>query len=386
MHKYQISKIWGVFKSKVTEARYFESIRNNIIPEMRNGFIIGIAILWFYSFLDFLVLGKPTSTGLVIAKIIPTMTSALIIYFSKRIKSFQLFYWLITLNLFLFLAVAVYIFLEQSATPIQMALTQIIFIMGVTLLIPNRFINLVLVSLSSSLIFTYIDITNPRSVHADNFIIIAAFISYNIFLFQFDLKAQIVSRLKFRELVKEQKYIRVLNKEILKRIELEKKLTEMACMDSLTGACNRRFFLDLAEHERKKCIRLNSALSIMVIDIDDFKIINDTYGHAIGDKALKVFMKICKSSLRESDVIGRLGGEEFAILCSESNKHQTMEIASRLCKKINEQTSKFEYHFTISIGVAEVKKEFKTIDKALHLADLALYEAKRTGKNRAICA
>jgi diguanylate cyclase (GGDEF)-like protein len=191
-----------------------------------------------------------------------------------------------------------------------------------------------------------------------------------------------VQRLKFRELVKEQKYIRVLSKEILKRMELEKKLTEMAHIDSLTGACNRRYFMDIAEHEKRKSHRVGSPLSIILIDIDDFKVINDTYGHAVGDMALKKFMKICKSTLRESDVIGRMGGEEFAILCIDSDKMQTLEIANRLCKNIEVQTINLKYHFTVSIGVSEIKPEYKSIDKALHLADLVLYEAKREGKNQ----
>ena len=382
MHKYQIDKVRAIFRSKVTEARYFESIREETIPEVRKAFVLGLSIFWLYSILDFLLLSKNESIQIILVKLLPTITTVLLIYFLSKIEKYQTFYLSILLNLFILLSTAVFAFMDQKTDPMQMTLTQLIFIMGVTLLIPNTFVYSMMISIASSLIFIVIDLNTRQVTTADTLIIIATFSAFNIFIFQFDRKTQIVRRLKFRELVKEQKYIRVLNKEILKRTELEKRLTEMACMDSLTGACNRRYFIDIAEHEKRKNLRVKDSLSIMLIDIDDFKIINDTYGHATGDKALRKFMKVCKSTLRSSDVIGRMGGEEFAVLCTQSNKQQTIEIANRLCKNIAEQTARFNYHFTISIGVSDVKSEHRSVDKALHLADLALYEAKREGKNQ----
>ncbi|MDH4262880.1 MAG: GGDEF domain-containing protein [Spirochaetia bacterium] len=381
MHKYQIDKFRAVFKSKVTEARYFESIVNEIIPEVKQSFIIGLSVFWLYSIADFLFFNKETFTFFLFLKLIPTFSTLALILTIKKIKSSKIFYTIILFNLFVFLGFVVFFFIAQPTEPLQMALTQMVVIMGVTLLIPNTFVYSMLISIISSIVFAYIDILKSTDSMVNSVIIISSFISYNIFIFQFILKAHLVQRLKFIELHKEQKYIRVLNKEILKRIALEKKLTKMASIDSLTGACNRRNFIDIAEHEKRKSHRFGTNLSLILIDIDDFKAINDTYGHATGDLALKKFMKICKSTLRDSDVIGRMGGEEFAILCIDSDKKQTEQIASRLCKNIYKNTAKLQYRFTISLGVCEIKPEYKTIDKALHLADLALYEAKKGGKN-----
>ena len=382
MPKYEINKYQAVFKSRVTEARYFESIKNETIPELIKSFLIGLSIFWLYSILDFLLAGEIQGATLLKVKLIPTFSTILFIYFVKRIKYYLFFYFAILLNLLIFLGVAVYGFLISPANPLEMALTQLIFIMGVTLLIPNTFLYSLLVSIIASSLFIYIDLSKGSLPPSSILIIISAFFAYNIFIFQFDRKTQIVRRLKFRELVKEQKYIRVLHKEIVKRMELEKKLTEMACTDYLTGAYNRRFFLDIAEHEKRKSSRHQSPLSIILFDIDNFKIINDTYGHGVGDRALKKLMQICKETLRQSDIVGRIGGEEFAVLCVESNKEQALEIAKRLCKNIEEKTARLNYHFTVSMGVSEIKSDHKSVDRALHLADLALYEAKREGKNQ----
>jgi len=382
MHKYQINKFRAIFENKAVEAKYFNSIREETYPEVKMSFIIGLGILWFYSIIDFFLLETNQIIALAQIKVLPTISTIFILHFIKKVNNRNFFYSGILLNLFIFIGIASYAFHIQMAKPIEMALTQFIFIVGLTLLIPNTFIFSMITGITSSLVFFLIDMSDPSSPYSNNVIIISTFLVYNIFIFQFLRKSEIIRRLKFRELIKEQKYIRVLNKEIAKRTELERQLREMACEDSLTHAYNRKFFIDIAEHEKRKSERHETPLSIILIDIDDFKIINDTYGHATGDRALKKFMKICKNTLRKSDIIGRMGGEEFAILCSESNKIQTWEIANRLCRNIHEQTRNLKYHFTISGGVAEIKPEHRSIDKALHMADMVLYEAKREGKNR----
>jgi diguanylate cyclase (GGDEF)-like protein len=236
------------------------------------------------------------------------------------------------------------------------------------------------------MIFCYIDISQNKLQYSSIVIILSSFITYNFFVYFFSRKVHLQSRLKFRELIKEQKYIVVLNKEIHKRAELEKKLTELACIDYLTEVSNRRYFMDIAEHEFEKIKRTKEPLSIILLDIDNFKTINDTYGHSVGDLAIKKLVEISQKSLRKTDFIGRIGGEEFAVLCINSTKVETYEVAKRLCKTIEDDSKKFEYHFTVSIGVSEIKPDHPNIDKAMHLADLALYEAKRTGKNKVVSA
>lgn len=381
MHKYKLNRFTGSFISRITEARYFDSIRDSLLNEIKNFFLIGLTVYWLYTIVDFFLINKPETMAMIALKIIPTVSSLLIYYLLKKIHNYQLFYGLSFINLVILIFSSIYVFINHPEEPMQTGMTELIFLLTVSLIMPSNFFYSVAISFIGSVIFSAMNIHLYGYSIRTLTLTVFTFSVYNILLVYFTRRSQIQSRLKYRELVKEKKYINVLHKEILKRAELEKKLTEMACRDSLTGIYSRGFFLDIVEHEITKCIRKNCTLSIMLMDVDNFKIINDTYGHAMGDLALKELIKISQATIRKSDIIGRLGGEEFAILCPESDKKNTYEIASRLCKEIEKNTKNENYHFTVSIGIAEIIPN-KNLDQTLHLADLALYEAKREGKNR----
>ena len=173
--------------------------------------------------------------------------------------------------------------------------------------------------------------------------------------------------------------------DISERKKLEAELFHQANTDSLTGLSNRRFFMIQAEQEIRRARRFNRALSIIMMDLDHFKHINDTYGHAAGDAALEAIVRASLESLRESDVMGRLGGEEFAVILPETGMQAAAEVASRLLEHIAETpvpTTKGIVHCTTSLGVAQLSVKDNTIDDLLCRADEALFLAKDRGRNR----
>lgn len=169
------------------------------------------------------------------------------------------------------------------------------------------------------------------------------------------------------------------------------KLSELAITDTLTGLYTRNYFIERAKDEIQHATINKSSLTISILDIDNFKNINDTYGHQSGDTVLRKLSDMLIGRFRETDIVCRYGGEEFIILMPHTNKKEAIKILEDLRKKIANEKIFLpieSYHpiyisITISIGIKELQKE-KNIDELISKADLALYDAKKTGKNK-IC-
>jgi len=176
-----------------------------------------------------------------------------------------------------------------------------------------------------------------------------------------------------------------MEKEKLKKLVVErtKELERLATTDSLTGLYNRRKLIDILEHELTRAKRYGNELSVVLFDIDNFKKINDTYGHDVGDYVLQQVTKLVKDNLRNVDVIGRWGGEEFLIVLPQTNLEGAKVVAEKVRKAIEQHSFAKVGRVTASFGVADydVEKD-KHIDDFLKKADIALYRAKNTGRNR----
>ena len=172
-------------------------------------------------------------------------------------------------------------------------------------------------------------------------------------------------------------------KEILKDFkESFSKVYEAATKDEKTGLYNHRFFKSVFEIEIERAKREKEKMSLMIIDIDFFKKLNDTYGHLTGDKALIELAKTLKKVLREYDLISRFGGEEFFVLLQGEPASRAKTIGDRLREKLwNNKTLK-KYRVTISIGITEFKKGDNP-EKMIKRADKALYISKESGRNQA---
>jgi len=158
---------------------------------------------------------------------------------------------------------------------------------------------------------------------------------------------------------------------------------KLATIDSMTGLLNRRQFFVAAEVERERSRRYRRPLSILMIDIDAFKSINDNFGHDVGDKVIVMVANVCQSLIRSTDLIARLGGEEFALLLTETGLKDAGDLAERLrgaVSKISVAEADF-FTPTVSIGVSEAA-DGTPISDLLKRADVALYDAKQAGRNR----
>ena len=177
---------------------------------------------------------------------------------------------------------------------------------------------------------------------------------------------------------------------IMARKKLEQELEQRAYIDYLTEVNNRGHFIEQAEKELARALRYEKPLAIFMLDIDYFKKINDSHGHKLGDTVLKKLADICKKTLREVDIIGRIGGEEFAILLPETDKQKAAEVAERLRMEIAAARIPMKdglpVQFTVSIGVASAVSDDDNMDVLLNRADQALYEAKETGRNKVCVA
>lgn len=172
---------------------------------------------------------------------------------------------------------------------------------------------------------------------------------------------------------------------VRKKAELD--LLEMATVDSLTGLANRRAFIEQVDREITRVRRTANHASVLMIDIDYFKKINDQYGHAAGDAVLKELAELFRLRLRKSDVAGRLGGEEFAVLLPVTGIEGALIVAEHLRQKIAELGVKLEdkiLNVTISIGVAEIDAIDSDSKIVLAHADYALYQAKQDGRNKVL--
>jgi len=164
-------------------------------------------------------------------------------------------------------------------------------------------------------------------------------------------------------------------------------LLEAARTDPLTGCMNRRYFMDSATREFERTRRHAGATGLLMIDIDRFKAINDTHGHPAGDEAIRALVATTLSTLRSSDLFGRIGGEEFALVLPETDLVNTLVVAEKLRSRVAELTIEANgarLDLTVSIGATVMLAEDRSLFDGLKRADDALYRAKREGRNRVV--
>ncbi len=160
----------------------------------------------------------------------------------------------------------------------------------------------------------------------------------------------------------------------------------LANTDPLTGARNRRYFMAQLKTEFGRVVRYQRPCSVLMLDIDHFKSVNDTYGHDAGDEALIAFHQTVLGALRKQDVLARMGGEEFAVLVPETPADRAMVVAEHILKAVRDieiQTDGGSFRFTTSIGVSPLESPMPSYDTALKNADQALYTAKQGGRDQA---
>lgn len=170
-------------------------------------------------------------------------------------------------------------------------------------------------------------------------------------------------------------------------MEANRRLEELASRDSLTGIYNRRYFIELAERDLERASRTGAPVSLAMIDLDHFKLVNDTYGHLVGDEVLRLVVEIIGQSLRATDLFARVGGEELVVLMPDTPEPSALIVAERLREAIASGTRDSRSAIvpvTVSIGLATAGTPPEPLDLLLDRADQALYAAKRGGRNRVV--
>ena len=177
--------------------------------------------------------------------------------------------------------------------------------------------------------------------------------------------------------------------DITERKRLEQELERVSRIDALTGAMTRRAFDQRLAEEIERARRFDHPLTLLMADFDHFKRINDTWGHHSGDAVLRVFVSVCQQACRVHDLMGRLGGEEFALLLPETGIDAAVVVAERLREAMEQRsidldTPRRRLHVTVSVGVAQLRAS-ENANELIQRADRALYAAKAAGRNSVRC-
>lgn len=183
-----------------------------------------------------------------------------------------------------------------------------------------------------------------------------------------------------RKIIKANDLLKIAKKDIEEKNKL---LEKLSITDDLTKIYNRRKLDELLQNELNRCERFSHTFAVSILDIDYFKKINDTYGHQMGDKVLIEIAGILKTHIRKTDSVGRFGGEEFVIICPESDKNGTFELMENIRKSIADYDFQGIKNVTASFGIS-LLRENDTVTSLLNRADKALYQAKTTGRNKVI--
>ena len=179
------------------------------------------------------------------------------------------------------------------------------------------------------------------------------------------------------------------NQELEREIQkVRDELEELTIRDELTGLYNYRYLMNLLEREISRSLRYGHPVTLSMIDLDDFKKLNDTYGHSAGNKALKEIARLFSETIRAADTVCRFGGEEFAVILPMTTPEQAEPILKRICENIRSEHIPVAsgQDLTISVGVASCPRDAQTMDDLIRLADKALYTAKEKGKDRVVLA
>ena len=187
--------------------------------------------------------------------------------------------------------------------------------------------------------------------------------------------------------VEGQQMFQGLIRDITRRKAMEDELTRLASKDPLTGANNRRVFLEKGAYELSRSQRYNHEFAVLMMDVDHFKSINDTYGHQAGDEVLKALVYHSSNLIRETDIFGRLGGEEFAVILPETDAPTAAGVGERLRSRLADirvGSEKGGIRFTVSLGLGVMTSGSDSLQRIIGRADAALYKAKKQGRNRLV--
>ena len=341
--------------------------------------IIAIVAIWVlaYIYADYLQLGSTTTFyHLMVLRVIFFCVSTDIILQIPKTKNVNLvdstvLAWSIALVLLALLANA-----DRKTISMEEIMIHYILLLGFYLLVPNRLIFKMLPAFTTTfvdifILTTYTKVEFPGLTLYTIYTSISTLIAINILGILSSIRSET------------QRYNQYLIQKTL--IDGRAQLKKLATTDSLTGILNRRSFFESAEIQFDRFKRYKERFSFVIIDVDNLKTINDTYGHPAGDHSILLLTDTLNAEKRSSDVIGRLAGDEFGIVLPNTRANRALDVLTRIQEiledTIVESPNKRQFQVSFSAGVTQVKKEDETFDELYRRADKALLVAKQAGRN-----
>lgn len=384
--RHGISRWTGEFVNRRQEWRYRRYVRDTTATQLRTSLLAGAALFLAFGFSDYVLLGGGPRLWLLIGLRVTLVALAVVVVVAIRIRP-QLADRSWPVNTVLALAMAVVILLVpirpetlNTQTPALMAV-----VISIYLFIPNRLPWMFAQSQFLGVGFiAALLVWAPGHSQLVPTVALLLVLANTVGL----LTAIRLARLRREQfaLLREERLANArLLREVAERQRLQERFERLAREDELTGLCSRRRFFELAAEVLRDRRSGDGDTAVCMIDVDHFKSINDRYGHAAGDVALMAFGARCASVLREPDIIGRLGGEEFVALLPQTDLDGARDVAERLRETIAREpvaSPAGPLTLTATLGVALVHPGEHDIEPALNRADAALYKGKTAGRDR----
>lgn len=375
----------GEFVSAGLEEQFQRYVQARTAQQMRNSLFVAAGLFLLFSLSDYALLGYGDRFLALLGVRLVVVFAALTLAFAL-VRRPALVNSALAVNLVVFVGVTAVILIVPLRP--QTVGTQVPAVMVATIAVylffPNRIPWMVLLNL-------YLAIGFIAAVVAYAPIPAGTILTMTLLLVFVNtvglMTAARLSRLRreqYASLLEEREINQRLQEEIAERQRLEEQLKHMARTDELTGLNTRRRFFELVEQELRRARRERTPLAVCMVDVDHFKTINDRHGHTVGDRALRALARRCREVLREADIIGRFGGEEFTIALPGTGVSQAREVAERLRAHVAAMeipASPSPLRPTVTIGLAQVEPGERSVEPALNRADEALYHGKGAGRD-----
>ncbi|MGE5627403.1 MAG: GGDEF domain-containing protein [Solirubrobacterales bacterium] len=361
---YKIS-ILGEFIDKNLENEFFNHYMTASLKYIRP-IVLALGLLYMMFIIpDYFIIKNPVSFRMILMNRLFFMILIVVLYIAvKKINNYsKLAYWITIYEIIGFLLFINVLFQYENPNFFIQSFGLMVIILGI-FLAPNKWINMLAASLTASITFF---IASAFYFHEIKFMEYSAGIVYIIIVLILSSAASYKTNFYHRR-----QYL------------YSRELLLLSILDPLTCIYNRSKFNEELERWINHSRRYGTPFSVVIIDIDNFKIVNDTYGHLAGDKVIIDTVNIIKDAIRTTDVLARWGGEEFMLLLPETEKSQAVELSERLRILIENHDFEKIHHVTCSFGLVMFKEDYNA-DMLINIADDYLYKAKKSGKNKVVC-
>ncbi|MQM37945.1 hypothetical protein KBTX_01949 [wastewater metagenome] len=388
--RHAISRWTGEFVNRRQEWRYRRYVRDTTATQLRTSLLAGAALFLAFGFSDYALLGSGPRLAVLLGLRVIMVVFAVAVVVAVHIRP-QLADRTWPVNTVLAMAMTVVILLvpirpETLNTQIPALMVVVI---SIYLFIPNRVPWMFAQSQFLGVGFVAaLLVWAPGHARLVPTVVLLLVLANTVGLLT-AMRLAYLRREQFALLREERLANARLLREIAERQRLQERFERLAREDELTGLCSRRRFFELAAEVLRDRRRGDGDTAVCMIDVDHFKSINDRYGHSVGDAALVAFAARCAGVLREPDIIGRFGGEEFVVLLPRTSLDGAREVAERLRESIARDpvaSPAGPLALTATVGVSLVQPDEHDIEPALNRADAALYDGKSAGRDRVVVA